>query len=277
VSRSDKPLSIGEVSRATGLNEATLRAWERRFDFPTPSRGAGNQRRYSADELARIERVLDFRARGASLPTAIDRSRVDPTPRSFFATIRDRHPELAPIPTRKRDVLRLTRAIEDESAARAEPQLLIGAFQRERFYRQSERRWQTLDLVAAHTFVFARFDREVGESASDPTLISLDQADPAAREWVLICLAPEHAALLVAWEPPGRPAATDGDRQFELLYTLKPPAVREAARIALSLAEDQAPEESEAAERTLDALVDPTPSTQLDLAAAVTARTLASA
>ena len=31
-------LSIGDVVTATGVGEATLRAWERRFGFPDPRR-----------------------------------------------------------------------------------------------------------------------------------------------------------------------------------------------------------------------------------------------
>jgi DNA-binding transcriptional MerR regulator len=276
MSRSDKYLSIGEVSRATGLGEATLRAWERRFGFPAPVRAAGGQRRYNAAELERIERVLDFRERGVDLSTAIDRSRgVPASERSFFATLRERHPELAPIATRKRDVLRLSRAVEDESAARAEPHLLVGAFQQERFYRQSEPRWDALGLTAAHTLVLAEFDRKPRRRATGPTMVPLGPADPASREWVLICLAPEHAALIVAWEPPGRSAATDAKREFELLYTLKPEPVREGARIALALAADRAPAETVAAAASLDAMVDPTPTAQLDLSAAITARALA--
>ena len=34
----DATLSIGDVVAATGVGEATLRAWERRFGFPTPRR-----------------------------------------------------------------------------------------------------------------------------------------------------------------------------------------------------------------------------------------------
>src|ERR1700759_1467530 len=34
----DAALSIGDVVAATGVGEATLRAWERRFGFPSPRR-----------------------------------------------------------------------------------------------------------------------------------------------------------------------------------------------------------------------------------------------
>jgi DNA-binding transcriptional MerR regulator len=40
-------LSIGDVVAATGIGEATLRAWERRFGFPAPRREPSGHRRYS--------------------------------------------------------------------------------------------------------------------------------------------------------------------------------------------------------------------------------------
>jgi DNA-binding transcriptional MerR regulator len=277
VSRSRNELSIGEVARATGLSEATLRAWERRFGFPSPARGEGGQRRYAEPEIEQIERVLELRQRGVGLRTAIDRLQATGQgERSFFAALRARQPELAPIATRKRDLLRLCRAVEDESAARAERGLLFGAFQEERFYRQSERRWTELGRIAAHTFAFAQFHRTPRRRAKRPTLIPLAAEAPATREWALVCLAPEHAALLVAWEPPGRTAESDGEREFELLFSLRPVAVREAARAALAIAAPRAPEEAAAAEAALETMVDPVASAQLDLSAAITARTLAS-
>ena len=47
-------LSIGDVVAATGVGEATLRAWERRFGFPAPRREPSGHRRYSAGEVERI-------------------------------------------------------------------------------------------------------------------------------------------------------------------------------------------------------------------------------
>lgn len=55
-------LSIGAVSRATGVPANTLRTWERRYGFPRPLRTDGGQRAYSADivpHLIEIARALD--------------------------------------------------------------------------------------------------------------------------------------------------------------------------------------------------------------------------
>ena len=60
---------------------------------------------------------------------------------------------------RKRVLLALSRAIEDESCAQAERPLLFGSFQRERFYRQSQRRWRDFARTAELAVVFADFER----------------------------------------------------------------------------------------------------------------------
>lgn len=46
---------MGAVTRRTGIGEHTLRAWERRFGFPTPRRLPSGHRRYTA---AQVERLL---------------------------------------------------------------------------------------------------------------------------------------------------------------------------------------------------------------------------
>jgi len=55
-------LSIGAVSRATGIPSATLRTWERRYGFPDPDRSDSGHRRYVPDVIERlrlIELALD--------------------------------------------------------------------------------------------------------------------------------------------------------------------------------------------------------------------------
>ena len=58
----DEPLlSIAAVERETGLGKDTLRAWERRYGFPVPQRGAAGVRGYpraQVDRLALIRRAL---------------------------------------------------------------------------------------------------------------------------------------------------------------------------------------------------------------------------
>ena len=49
---SHEPLyNIGVVTRMTGISMATLRAWERRYDFPEASRTSGGHRLYSEHDI----------------------------------------------------------------------------------------------------------------------------------------------------------------------------------------------------------------------------------
>lgn len=272
----ETPLSIGEVVRATGVGEATLRAWERRYGFPQPQREPSGHRRYAAEEVERILRALAERERGIALPVAIERARLSaPVAPSLFAQLRERRPDLQPVSVRKRHLTWLARAIEEESAARAERALLIGSFQRERFYRHSEERWRELSAGAVLAFVFADFGA-LRQPDGGPAELPVDRTHPVSREWALICEAPEHGACLVAWEPPGRQPAADGEREFEVLLSVEPAVVREAAEAATALAAPLAPGLAEEARTYLEQLAAPRPDLQLRLSSAITARTLSS-
>lgn len=55
---SNEPLyNIGVVSRMTGISVATLRAWERRYGFPSSGRTAGGHRLYSERDMIRLRWV----------------------------------------------------------------------------------------------------------------------------------------------------------------------------------------------------------------------------
>jgi DNA-binding transcriptional MerR regulator len=54
----DEPLyNIGVVARMTGLSMATLRAWERRYEFPAAERTAGGHRLFSEEDVMRLRWV----------------------------------------------------------------------------------------------------------------------------------------------------------------------------------------------------------------------------
>lgn len=275
IDESENHLTIGDVVRATGLGEATLRAWERRYGFPSPRREPSGHRRYAAEDVERLLRVVRERERGISLSAAIERARDSaPGVPSLFAQLRERRPELQPMTVRKRHLTLLARAIEEESAARAERPLLIGSFQREGFYRQSERRWRELARGAESAFVFADFER-VREPAGAPAELPVDRSHPVSREWALVCAAPDHGACMVAWEPPGR-MRSGGSREFELLLSVEPAVVREAAETAMSVAAPIAPALAASVRRRLEELAPPLPEKQLRLSSAITARLLTS-
>jgi DNA-binding transcriptional MerR regulator len=71
-------LRIRTIARLTGIREATLRAWERRYGFPTPARGENNYRSYSRDEVAALRRVAALREEGLSVSEAIGQVRSMP-------------------------------------------------------------------------------------------------------------------------------------------------------------------------------------------------------
>jgi MerR family transcriptional regulator, light-induced transcriptional regulator len=73
---SNLSLSIAAVERDTGVSKDTLRAWERRYAFPRPSRDAAGERTYPLDQVERlrvIKRLVDAGhrpGRVAALPLA---------------------------------------------------------------------------------------------------------------------------------------------------------------------------------------------------------------
>lgn len=223
-------LAIGELSRRTGVPQATLRSWETRYGLPRPRRLPGGHRRYDESAVRQVERVLAHRAAGLGTEAAVSRvaaegQAVSP---SVFAALREHHPELTPQRLSKRTLLGLTRGIEDEYVARADRPALFATFQQERFFRQAERRWRGLARTAGFVAVFADFDQSSLDDSS-LRLVSVDQSAALSREWVLVCDSPRHAACVAGWEAPGQDARPDGLREFETVWTVDPTVVRFAA------------------------------------------------
>ena len=145
----------------------------------------------------------------------------------MFATLRRLHPTLQPQRC-KTSLLALSWAIEDECCALAETPMIFGAFQKERYYRAAEERWTELARVARSTMVFAQFEQQppsswvASRSSTSPT------TPPCAASGLMVCDAPDHAALLTAWELPGQSSVRDKDRLFEAIWSVEPAAVRSA-------------------------------------------------
>jgi len=57
-------LTIGAVAQATGIGASTLRAWERRYGFPSPTRTEGGHRLYAPESVERIRWIARALARG---------------------------------------------------------------------------------------------------------------------------------------------------------------------------------------------------------------------
>jgi len=268
----DATLSIGDVVAATGVGEATLRAWERRFGFPAPRREPSGHRRYNRDEVERIRAVVRERDRGLSLAVAIERVTAEPSgPPSLFAPLRERRPDLLPVPLRKRQMQHLSRAVEEESAARAERALMIGAFQRPEFYRASEARWRRLSRGAGLTFVLATFEVAASPDGA-PVEVPIHSGEPVSDEWAVICLAPGYSACLIGWETVGATGQADDERAFDALLSVEPSVVREVASAAVGIATEGEPRVAAQARAYLDRIPDSSQRSQLRLAGAITAR-----
>lgn len=58
---------IREVSRLTGINPVTLRAWERRYGLIQPVRTESGHRLYSKSDIETVNRILDWIERGVAV------------------------------------------------------------------------------------------------------------------------------------------------------------------------------------------------------------------
>jgi len=188
-----------------------------------------------------VRDIVRRRDAGQTLASAIAAALAseDRPQESVFAALRRRHPHLTPRRVRKSSMVALSRALEDESCARAESPVLFGGFQQGRFFEQSRARWEELARTARATVVFAGFD-EVGGVDGVPTspgirYVDLPPDSPLLREWVLVCDSDDQPACAVSWEVPGTAAGRDEDRWFEVLWSVEPRVVRDAARVCAGL------------------------------------------
>jgi DICT domain-containing protein len=273
-------LSIRDVARRTGVEPPTLRMWEERHGFPDPERLPSGHRRYSERDIELIQAVVRNRDAGLRLRAAIDSARRvegavsrNLVPGSVHAGLRSRRPYLVPYGVPKRTLTALSHAIEDECLMSARHGLLFGSFQRERFYRRSEPRWRELAQTADHAYVLADFS-VAAEPDDGPAEVPIGSGDPVAREWSVICEAPGFAAMLSAWERPGNEACGDGERCFELIWSVDAGVVREAARVAGGIVQRAAPDLAEGLEERLEQPLEP-PSPNYELVTRLTNRMVA--
>ena len=236
-------LSISDVSRRTGIPVAGLRNWEQRYGLPRPQRSANGRRRYRESDCALLADVVRRRAVGLSLRAAMAQALAsvahDPQ-ESIFAGLRQLHPGVRVHVLTKTILLAMTRAIEDECCARAQRPVLIGSFQHQRHYQAASHRWAELARGAEQTVVFADFER-VRERPGPLTEIPVPGKSSLLREWALVCDAPDLPACIAGWEHPGQDQSRDPDRIFEVLWSVDPQLVRNAARIGTGLAAEAAP------------------------------------
>src|SRR3954454_22699499 len=243
-------LTIREVAARSGVPAGTLRMWEERYGFPKPRRLPSGHRRFSEEQIDQVRAVVAAREAGLSLPAAIERVTDAPNERSqsLFGLLRRRRPELAPESIPKPRMLALSHAIEDECLSRAHAPVLIGSFQRERFFRSEEPRWNGFASTAAVAVAFADFDTRTD---TRPIQLHVERDHQLNREWAIVCFAPGASAALAGWEPPGQDDVADSERRFEAIWTVDPELVYEVVDAAASLAEGEAPD---VADRIRDAV-----------------------
>lgn len=230
-------LSIGEISRMTGVSVATLRTWELRHGFPVPNRLPSGHRRYDASVVGAVQTVVRQRETGTRLETAIAEAQ-HPHGRSapsVFAEVRRRSPQLEVHRLRRRTVQGISRAIEDEFCARADQAILVGGFQRQRHYEPVRARWTDLAATARAALVVA--DLASTDVVDPPAVgVRLSAESPLRREWFVVCDSPELPAVLTAWELPGQGGRPDAEREFEAIWSVDPTAVRSASRVCAATA-----------------------------------------
>jgi MerR family transcriptional regulator, light-induced transcriptional regulator len=231
-------LAIKDVAEQTGIAAGTIRMWEQRHCFPEPQRLPSGYRRYTPEDVETLRRVQAYRRRGLSVSAAIARAReaggASDRPSLYAAVAAAEHGARAQV-LRKRTLESLSRAIEHETLALAAAPVLVGAFQRERFYRPIEARWRRLAAHADAAVVFADFPAERHPDGG-PDELPIDPDDALGNEWALVVDAPGFAASLVAWEQPRPGGGPEGERRFEALWTLDPRAARRACRTAARMA-----------------------------------------
>jgi MerR family transcriptional regulator, light-induced transcriptional regulator len=259
-------LAISDVAARTGIAAGTIRMWEQRYGFPVPSRTPAGYRRYSEADVDALRRIATLRRRGLSVGAAIERARESGTASgrpSIYAAVAAAGHDVRPQVLRKTTLIALSRAIEHEALAHAAAPVLFGAFQRERFYRRVEPRYQRLARLADAAIVFADFPAARAPDGG-PVEVPIGGREALANEWAVIIDAPGYAACLIAWEHPAATPPPDGERRFEAIWTLDPRATRRAAQVAAALAKSAAPEHGEPVEALLDdrplAMEEPAPS-----------------
>ena len=235
-------LTIGDLAERTGVPAPTLRSWEARYDFPRPVRLPGGHRRYVAQDVADVVEVARLRALGLPPAAAIGRVAAPAWPtHSVYAELRRAHPEVIVHSVSKTTMLALSRAVEDECAARAVRPVLFAGFQREEFARASFDRWAELARTAAATVLFADFADPAPLRAGAPIEVALPADSPLRREWLVICDAPDMPVCLGGVELPSAGRIRDNRRRFELLWSVEPVVVRLAARVAAAHADAYRP------------------------------------
>ena len=225
--------------------------WEQRYGVPAPERTPGGYRMYSDGDVELLRRALALRERGLSVPRrarARARAAGGPTDRpSIYGAIVTRRRAGPPQLLRKRTLLAISRAIEDETLARAagagRVRRLPARAQLPRRRAPLPARWRQ---VADAAVVFADFAARARPADGAPGRAPIEPDDALGNEWAVVVDAPGYAACLLAWErprspreAPRRPTAIASSRRSGRSI---PRSCAQAALVGCSLARLAAPE-----------------------------------
>ena len=247
--------SIGHLAERAGVSPGLLRMWENRFGFPEPTRLPSGHRRYRDRDVDLVRDVVARQQSGLRLEQAIAAVRAlqqldEP---SVFAAVRGADPRLPRQRLRKSTLIALSWAIEDEMCAHGTQGFAFGAFQRGQFFEPAAARWRDLARRSRLGMVLAEFAEGSAErprGAGLPVFVPLVPGAPLREEWAVVCDSPAFAAVLAAWERPGQEDVPDGEREFEVVWTLDPVPVRAAGHVCLDIAEASGAVEDVASLRT---------------------------
>ena len=233
-----KGLAIKEVAARTGIAAGTIRMWEQRYGFPVPERTTAGYRIYSEDDVDSLRRVLAYRERGLSVPAAVDRARTGDLatdrPSLYGVLAASESPPPAQV-LKKRTLIAVSRAIEEETLSRSASPIVVAAFQNERNYRAVEHRYLAMARTADAVLVFADF-AALGGGGDAPVEVPLVPGDALGNEWAVVVDAPGYGACLLGWEQPRAQPVANLERTFEAMWTLDPRLVRRAVQVGATLA-----------------------------------------
>lgn len=185
-------LTVKQAAAITGVSEATLRAWERRYAVVRPSRSHGGYRLYSDDEITRLRHMAALVAAGMTAGQAATKA-------SDFTPIAD-PPETDPSTedalaraARTLDPARLDRVVQD-AFAQAPFETVVRDWIVPQIRRLGDE-WEAGRVTIAHEhFASARLMRAIGTvfdaavDASGPeVLVGLPGGD--RHEIALFCFA----------------------------------------------------------------------------------------
>lgn len=235
--QSSEGFSIGVLATRTGLTPAVLRTWEHRFGFPAGQRSPAGHRRFTDADVRRVREVLEVRDTGVPLQLAIDSvaRRDDDRPAdSVHAVLVREFPELRPQRLGRPALVAASYAVEDESLARADRPVVLGAFQSGYHFGRARHRWDELARTASWCAVVAEFDDDLPpDPDARPARCALPDGSPLRREWVVVSVSARFAAVVSAWEVPTGPGQ---EPEYEAVISTQRPVALAAARVVVEAA-----------------------------------------